>query len=319
MIQATAGVHESQAVSLQKTAMQRKAVIDLGTNTFHLLIVEQQEHTLHTLLKVREYVKLGADGIHRLSEAAMERGIRTLADFASKLKEYQVEEYRAIGTAALRTASNTASFLVDVLHSTGLKIEVISPELEADLISKGIRMDVPLSRMESSMMLDIGGGSVECIFHNYEQLQEAVSFPVGVAVLHRMFHHHDPLRMDEETQLRNHLDQYYKPLSRRFRNSRPVMIGASGSFEVLDDYFTVPCPWSAEEVLKICREIAAMNQAARESHPAIPSERVGYIVMACVLIAYLIEEFDIPQVWYTPFALKEGVLSVWYPDHKLVS
>jgi len=153
LIQATAGVHESQAVSLQKTAMQRKAVIDLGTNTFHLLIVEQQEHTLHTLLKVREYVKLGADGIHQLSEAAMERGIRTLADFASKLKEYQVEEYRAIGTAALRTASNTASFLVDVLHSTGLKIEVISPELEADLISKGIRMDVPLSRMESSIRI----------------------------------------------------------------------------------------------------------------------------------------------------------------------
>ena len=76
--------------------MQRKAVIDLGTNTFHLLIVEQDGTILRTLVKVRDYVKLGADGIHKLSEAAMERGIRTLAGFAQQLEDYEVEDDRAI-------------------------------------------------------------------------------------------------------------------------------------------------------------------------------------------------------------------------------
>ncbi|MCB0600645.1 MAG: hypothetical protein KDC28_05435 [Saprospiraceae bacterium] len=299
--------------------MQRKAVIDLGTNTFHLLIVEQDGTILRTLVKVRDYVKLGADGIHKLSEAAMERGIRTLAGFAQQLEDYEVEDYRAIGTAALRTATNTPVFLDRVRQATGLRIDVISPDREAELISKGIRMDVPLDDMPSSMMLDIGGGSVECIFHTHDDLVEAVSFPVGVAVLHRLFHHSDPLSAAEEYQMRTYLDPFFQPLIARFRDTRPVMIGASGSFEVLDDYFPIPSPWGAEEVLKICREITAMNQEARAAHPAIPSERVGYIVMACVLIAYLIEHFDIPEVWYTPFALKEGILSEWYPGHQLVA
>ncbi|MEZ4895690.1 MAG: hypothetical protein R2806_02555 [Saprospiraceae bacterium] len=298
--------------------MGRKAVIDLGTNTFHLLIVEPAGPSLHAVHKERVYVKLGADGIQTLSSAAMERGVQTLSEFARKLKDFDVEAYRAIGTAALRTASNSAEFLARVNQQTGLHVEVISPRREASLISDGIKMDVPLDQLHLSLMLDIGGGSVESIFHRYDKYLEADSYPVGVAVLHGLFHHSDPLHPTEGKAIRDHLMTYYAPLIEKYRSEKPVLIGASGSFEVLDDYFSQQNPWASSDVLDVCNEIISMDRRAREAHPAIPSERVGYIVMACALIRFILEEFQVPEVWYTPFALKEGVLAGWYPGRKLI-
>ena len=101
--------------------MNRFAVIDLGTNTFHLLIVEMQKGAPTSILfKKRIYVSLASEGISNIGEAPYIRGLDCLNQFASIMDEYQVDALKAFGTAALRNARNAKDFIIDVKSKQGL-------------------------------------------------------------------------------------------------------------------------------------------------------------------------------------------------------
>ena len=168
------------------------AVIDLGRNTFHLLIIDSSTNDLsNEIYRERIFVKLAEDGIGKIGKNAYQRGLQALQHFQKIITKHQVKKVNAFGTAALRTASNGKDFVQEVQSKIGLTIQLIPGSEEARLIHLGVTQAVEMDD-EKGLIMDIGGGSVEFIIADKNKVFWAKSFPIGVAVLHNIFHEKEP-------------------------------------------------------------------------------------------------------------------------------
>ncbi len=293
----------------------RLAVIDCGTNTFHLLVVDRMpDGTFTQVYRQRQYVRLGQEGLDTIGAAPFQRGVECIAFFSKIMNNLGVEAHRAFGTEALRRASNGPDFVEAVRSATGVEIQLISGDEEARLIHLGVKQAVPFLEGKT-LIMDIGGGSVEFIIASKEEVHWAQSFPVGVQVLYSRFHKSDPMSCAEMAAVHQHLDEVLAPLLGILqRHEAPLLTGASGSFEVVEDmlvrqkdnplYSTV----STEDFYKIHKKIVTASLDQRLLIPGLPPERVELIVVAFVLMDYIIRKASIRQIVTSAYAMKEGML-----------
>ncbi|MBX2871950.1 MAG: hypothetical protein KTR30_07620 [Saprospiraceae bacterium] len=296
--------------------MARLAVLDLGTNTFHLLIVETAASTHFTeLYKEKRFVKLAEEGIARIGEGAMQRAKTTLADYRRLLDQYRVEKVQVIGTAALRTASNGPDLLGWAATEMQLNIEIISGQREAALIQKGVFQSLVDPR-ERYLVMDIGGGSVEFIVAERDKILWCQSFPVGAAVLLRKFHLDDPISLEELNNLTAFLMVQLAPLSKALEKWPTArLIGAAGTFDVLAQQIafgnSTPQTWEIDpdRFTPLYQELKGMSWAEREESDWIPDDRVDMIVVATSLIQYILQTYQIKRFTVSAYALKEGMIA----------
>ncbi|MEP6646932.1 MAG: hypothetical protein ABJC12_07575 [Saprospiraceae bacterium] len=294
---------------------ERIAVIDLGSNTFHLLICEIHENDSWVLLhKEREYVKLADGGMDIIDENAIQRAIDAMVRFASLIRQYEVQRTRAIGTAALRESKNGEAVAEKLFLVSGIKIEIIDGHQEAKFILEGIKSALPHFD-EYGLIMDIGGGSVEFILFKGDEVAFAESFKIGVAVLYDTYHHADPISNHEINLLERELDSILISLIEVLKKiSAYSLIGASGSFEVLYDILpkkSVAAHWAELEMPTIVDKMDEVIRAdiqTRRLMPDIPEDRVDYIVVAYILIRYLFKKMAPEKLYYCEYALKEGVV-----------
>ena len=291
----------------------KKAVIDLGTNTFHLLIVEVNGKTFKEIFRERIYVKLAEGGIATIIPAALERAENAMLHFSKKLKEYDCQNVKAIGTAALRTASNGNDFIKTIKEKTGIKIELIDGLEEANLIYHGVRNCVAFDE-ENQLIIDIGGGSTEFIICNDEAVHWAQSFPIGVGVLFKQFHHADPISKNEIENIRTHLKEILQPLFSKIKEYQPtILTGSAGAFETISEMMPHVEMTKNFHILKmehfppILNFILNASLKERLAHPDISEMRAELMVVAVVLIQFVLEKTGIEQVFVSNYALKEGV------------
>lgn len=212
----------------------RRAVIDLGTNTFHLLIADVGPGgSLTEVYRERIFVKLAEEGIATIGLTPFHRGITALKHYRELLNKYGVDDLQAIGTAALRTASNGPEFIMSALREASIVIQLISGDEEAGLITTGVLRAIPTPE-ERVLIMDIGGGSTEYIIADGTGVQWRRSFPIGVSVLFNEFHNSDPITTTEIHQLEEHLKQQLSPLAKALA-AHPAhhLVGAAGTFDVL--------------------------------------------------------------------------------------
>ncbi|HTQ03645.1 MAG TPA: Ppx/GppA phosphatase family protein [Polyangiaceae bacterium] len=140
------------------------AGVDLGSNSFHMIVARVAEGELRVIDRLRERVRLasGLDAAHRLSDEAMERGIACITRFGQRVRELPLGAVRAAGTNTLRQAKNAALFLERAAAALGHPIDVIAGREEARLIYLGVAHGVP-NDAGRRLVIDIGGGSTECI------------------------------------------------------------------------------------------------------------------------------------------------------------
>src|SRR5438105_10917337 len=157
--------YRSQTMAKQETL----AAVDLGSNSFHLLIGRVVEHQIYPLDAVREVVRLGG-GLtvdKRIDRATQAAALEALAKFAERLHGFARQSVRAVGTNALRVAKNGSAFLREARAVLGFPIEVISGREEARLIYLGVAHSLPVaapgSKPSRRLVVDIGGGSTEFI------------------------------------------------------------------------------------------------------------------------------------------------------------
>ncbi len=297
----------------------RTAVLDLGTNTFHLLIVErnaQDQWTVWTKNKI--YVRLAEEGIQRIGAAPYQRGLNALRIFRAQLDEAGVlpENIRAFGTAALRTAENAPDFLKEVWDIARIRPESITGDREAELIYKGVRQAVPFPE-HRALIMDIGGGSVEFIIADREQVLWQRSFPIGVSVLFRAYHHSDPIAAEDIGVLRAFLDQTLEPLWQALeQHPCPTLIGASGTFDVIDIFLLDPATkpelygyLSLKQFEPLRDLLLRSTLSERRAMPQLPDERVEMVVVAMVLIQHVLERGQMQDIYTSAYALKEGMLA----------
>ncbi len=165
------------------------ATIDIGTNSFHLLVVEVSAGGAFKIIdRVREVIRLneGVSGdIKYLSSAAIERGVETLKRF-KRIADSHNAEIKAVATSAVREALNRKEFIERVNNETGIEIEIVNGEEEARLIYNGILRALPVVKKQI-LAVDIGGGSTEFSIGKGGELLYAVSIKLGAVRLTNMF------------------------------------------------------------------------------------------------------------------------------------
>lgn len=293
----------------------RVSIIDLGTNTFHLLIADKTTH----LYEERRPVRIGMGGINRntITPEALERAVQCLKDYRQKSDEFGVEKLMAIGTSALRNAENVKHVTETIYKETGIEVTVISGDQEAALIYDGIRSGMNLGE-DYSIIVDIGGGSVEFIIANQQKLLWKISLETGGQRLIERFQKNDPILAAEIFAVEEHLSEQLSEVLKAIESYRPqVLVGSSGSFETLSEIWCLKndliyqpgpeTPLTLEGFQSVARELIALDRAGRMKVPGMIELRVDMIVVAIVLIRFLIDRSGISQLRVSGYSLKEGV------------
>jgi exopolyphosphatase/guanosine-5'-triphosphate,3'-diphosphate pyrophosphatase len=156
------------------------AAIDLGSNSFHLVVARQEQHAMSVIDRERDMVRLagGLDEKNLLTEEASERALACLARFGERLRGLQADNVRVVGTNALRKASNSRDFIVRAEEALGFSIEIISGIEEARLVYLGAAQTLQGDRGRR-MVVDIGGGSTEIIVGDSSEPVYLESFHMG--------------------------------------------------------------------------------------------------------------------------------------------
>lgn len=303
----------------------RLALIDMGTNTFHLLIVEDRPgQPPHPLVRTKVGVRLGEGGISRgeIATAPYARALQTLRGFKEEIELHQVTEVRATATSAMRASRNGPDLVRDILDQTGIQVEVIGGEREAELIAKGIRQAVPLGS-KKHLLMDIGGGSVEFIIANADTIFWKHSFEIGAQRLLDQFFP-DPAGVFPQPALAAELEflaEVLAPLTAAVAEFGPLagLVGSSGSFDTLGDLSVGHVRREAELPPTTTIDLAdfrqhfalllSLDHDARVALPGMFPMRADMLVVASAIIYFVLKTYDLRHITASAFALKEGLLA----------
>ncbi|MBB6497974.1 exopolyphosphatase [Pedobacter cryoconitis] len=306
----------------------KAAVIDLGTNTFHLIIAELSSSGVEVCYKTNLPVQLGQGRINEniIIPEAFERGIQALKGFKAELDRQQVQIVRAIATSAIRSAANGAEFVDEALSRAGITIEVITGEQEAAFIFNGVKATGVIK--QPSLIMDIGGGSTEFIICNPDGYLWKKSYNIGAARLLQAYFHTDPISTEEKTSIRKHLDRELTELKTACSIDHPqVLIGSAGAFETFaamllkdTDIKTISSAALDINAYQLLSEkLIASTHAERAIMPNLIPLRVDMIVIAAILTSYILEEMGLKSVSLSTYDLKMGVLHAIQADQKFDS
>ena len=304
--------------------MKTVAIIDLGTNTFNLLIVElPPTDPPDIIFKTKMPVKLGLGGINEgtISDAAFQRGLSALGTYKEKIAEYDVEEIYPLATAAIRSANNGVDFVNEVLKSLQMKIDVISGDREAELIYEGVKQALDLGD-EYSLIMDIGGGSTEFIIGNQHEILWKKSFNLGVARILDKFQLSDPLSEVNVEDLREFLMMEIQEMFGKAEEYKiDSLVGSSGSFESLAEIIQhinkerksyvgrTEFQFDLEQLKSMHRELLKSSVSERKNLKGLVDFRLDTIVLASIFIDLVIEKLNISNLRLSTYSLREGVMS----------
>lgn len=303
-------------------SIRKAAVIDMGTNTFHLLLVELNGVSFKTIYKEKIPVKLGQGGINQnlLAADAQKRAFHTLKHFKNLIDGEKIDQIFAFATSAVRNAENGSAFVQEVKDTLGIEINVISGIEEAQLIYEGIKLSGSLNG-HINLMMDIGGGSVEFIIGTYEEVFWKESFEIGGQRLLDLFHYHDPILPEEVAKLEEYLEGKLTSLIEAIEKYKPSgLIGASGTFDTLTDIYyesMLQCKLTGQHVFELPREdfekihemLVTKNREERLVIPGMIAMRVDMIVVASSLIEFILRYVPVDCICCSHYALKEGAIS----------
>lgn len=292
----------------------KKAIIDLGTNTFNLLIAEVGSTEFNVIYANRIAVSIGQGGINNglITEEAIARALNALATFKQVCETNQVSSIRAIGTSAIRDAKNNIEFCELVELETGIIIEIIDGHKEANLIYKGVLWSHEFK--EPAVIMDIGGGSTEFIFADQSGVVDLISLNIGVARIADLKNFSDPLTASEVAEIEAWLDKH----STTFFDDKLSLklIGASGSFETFYELLkeqAFPKAIAAYELpfkplLGLLDKLIFSTENERNNNKWISKIRKKMVPIASVKVRWIINKLNVNEVYVSSCSLKEGAL-----------
>ncbi|MBL7815479.1 MAG: hypothetical protein JNL70_10725 [Saprospiraceae bacterium] len=295
----------------------RFAVIDLGTNGFRLHIAESpQKGQFHIVHRQTFELKLASEGIHRIGVAPFQRGLEAMKAFRKTLQDFDIQHFKAFGTAALRMADNAQDFIQSVQDETGIPIELISGEREADLIHKGMKLGVPLSKTPV-LMVDVGGGSVEFIICNESEVFWAKSYNIGVTILKQHFHSSDIIVVEEIEQIERFLDTSCPELKEKvvqFNPQYPII--ACGTLDFLvkilrgysDDALT-HFDFTKKQFMSFYDQLTFLSEKELAKMPEVPKDKIEMLAVSLVLMDWILNHLlNAEKLVASSHSMKAGIL-----------
>lgn len=300
----------------------RIAALDLGTNSFHLLVAEvQADGTFVPLAREKEMLRLG-DVVTRhghIPPASADQAVATVRRFRLLAEAAGASEIVAKATSALRTAVN-GDLVVDRIEAeAGVPVEVIDGQEEARLIFGAIRASV-LLEPAPALCFDLGGGSLEIMVGDAGGLHWATTEPIGVGRLTVELVTSDPLSKDDRRRLKDRVTGVLAPIAKTVDRYRPrLFVGSSGTLEDLAQMVAarrderVPVSlnqltFTRDEFLPLHKQILASKASERRRMPGLDARRVDLIAAGSTVLAASMDLFDFDQLTVSEWALREGIV-----------
>ena len=298
------------------------AAIDIGTNSFHLVVVKLKDSDRFEILaQEKEVVRLGSGSkdMKILKVDAMNRGIAALKRFR-QIAEISQADIRAVATSAVREAINKEDFLERAKQEAGIDVEVISGFEEARLIYLGVLQTLPIFERKI-LLVDIGGGSTEFLIGQAGTIIDANSLKLGAIRMTDRFFNDEPIEAKHVNKCRQHVKAYINPMARRVRlHGFETAVGSSGT--VLSIAQMVQLLRKQEptrslsnfvfsrselaEVIKIL--VKADTVKKRQKVEGLDPKRADIILGGAIILEQAFEEMKIEQMMVSGFALREGVI-----------
>ena len=306
----------------------RWASIDIGTNTLRLLIADIDNKRLKSVFLKRIITRLGGGYTKTagITDEAQERTIKALKLFSEKLKEYRVEEVRAVATSVVRRAKNREEFLGGVREQTGLEVSTISGDEEARLSLRGV-LSVIGHHNKRCLVVDIGGGSTEFIAVADGKMAGAWSLEMGVVHLTEEYLKTDPPTPYELNAMENEIKGVIANLKDLMSQSLPsafslepsaLFIGTAGTITTLaaidqglekyepDKINNYILKYTA--IKKIYKHLASLHLRQREEILSLEKGREDIIIPGAAIVLKAMEAFGFSSITVSDAGLLEGIL-----------
>ncbi len=310
--------------------MSKLAVLDIGTNSIHMVLAELEPDFSYKILdRYKDITRLG-DGTfkaHRLPDASMRRGLEVIKTQVTLARNKGYKRIKAVATSAVREAKNGGEFLKAVSRETGLTVRVVTGQEEARLIYLGVRHSMELPA-DPVLIVDVGGGSVELIAGNRETMLQGQSLKLGAIRLKDLHLHRDPpseamlegLQQAIETGIASALQRFkVKEFSR--------MIATSGMAGNLTEIIYLrrtekPVPQlnlatvsrkEIEEVEGLLREASVKERLAI---PGLDPKRVDTLLPAAMVLRILMKQAGQDTLTISDKAIREGIIYDFMQRHQ---
>lgn len=297
------------------------AALDIGTNSFHLVVARPVETGFEVIASEKEVVRLGhgAGDMKQLEPDAIERGLASLKRMRA-ISDVHGAKLRAVATSAVREAKNRGEFIKRARKEADIEIEIISGVEEARLIHLGARYAVAVGE-QPMLLCDIGGGSTELVIASGEEILLSRSFKLGAVRLTDRFFSTDALHPSALSSCRKFVRSMLATIKPEVTElGFEVAVGSSGTVEAVAKLIRKlndePEPksfnrheFSAKDVTKMLDLLAeAPTVKERAKIFDIDSSRAEIILAGAVILEGIAQSYEVKTFVYSDYALREGVL-----------
>jgi exopolyphosphatase / guanosine-5'-triphosphate,3'-diphosphate pyrophosphatase len=293
------------------------AVVDLGSNSFHLVIVRNIDGARQIIYKNKKNIHLvtGLNEHNELSESSINRGIECLALFAERLSGFPPENVRITATYALRIATNKHKFLNEAAKVLPYPIEIISGQEEARLIYLGTMTAESTNENDTKFVIDIGGGSTEIAIGKGNNLEPILvaSRPMGCVTYTKQYfpqkridkHSFQQAKLAAEQQIENLINTIKK-------QDITVAFGTSGTiksiYNILLDIGVSDGIITPKRLKDLISYVLEFNNFCDIDYPSLSNERKKVFVSGLAIFSGVFDALGLKQLQFSSNALREGVL-----------
>tara|TARA_R110000737_G_scaffold8048_1_gene23497 strand:+ start:232 stop:1728 length:1497 start_codon:yes stop_codon:yes gene_type:complete len=296
------------------------AVVDLGSNSFHMLITRQLANSVQVVDKVKRKVRLAA-GLSEeniLSEQAMAKGLECLSFFAERLQDIPEKNIRIVATATLRLAHNRADFIVKAEQILGHKVTLLSGIAEAEHIYLGVAHTT--CSADKRLVLDIGGASTELIVGQGFNIKKAHSLNLGCVTYNQQYFPNGALNAENFSLAISSAELVIANIKADFCDiGWHCVLGGSGTMQALAEmliYQHKPSVLSLDFLYQVQIQLQSFNHINNINLPGLSTERSPVIASGLAILIALFKQLDIQQLTLSSGALREGLLYEMLPDSR---
>lgn len=299
----------------QNSSRERQlAALDLGSNSFHLLVAQESNGRLQVVDRIKEMVRL-ADGLTEdksLSAEVIGRGLDCLDRFSQRLRGLAPEDIRVVGTNTLRRARDAQSFLDEAERILGTKVEIISGREEARLIYLGVSHALE-DTADRRLVVDIGGGSTELILGKRFRTEVMESLHMGCVGMTKRCFGDGKLRAAQFKTAINLARQELGPVEQVYKEAGwDITIGASGTIlavqDIVSELFPEATSITLDSLKRIKKALIDTRQIDRIDLPGLPNERAPVFAGGLAVLIGIFESLGVREMQATSGALREGLI-----------
>jgi exopolyphosphatase/guanosine-5'-triphosphate,3'-diphosphate pyrophosphatase len=291
------------------------AAVDMGSNSFHMVVARMVLGQLRIIDRLRETVRLaeGLDGQGGLSDAARQRALDCLSRFGQRVRDLPQSRVRAIATNTVRALREPRAFLAAAEASLGHPIEVVSGREEARLIYQGVAHAQPPKPMQRRLVIDIGGGSTECIIGSGFDTIERESLQVGCVATTRRFFANGKLSKRRWKEALSQVEAEFQQFAGLYRTlGWQEAIGSSGTNKAIGEIcaaMKLTKGAVTDQALPIVRDQLLRAERIEDIDlPGLPDDRRPIIAGGVLVLEAAFETLGLKRMMVSKAAMREGVL-----------